>query len=301
MAYNNKKNSETPAKFINLLFGGARRRREQRAANEDFEYWMDKWDNQKMENPYAGVKNPYENLQNRYENMENTMEDLTVNLKQAEFQKEQTQQSMANIMAGMQGAAGASGIAGLAQVLANQGVKAAQESAADIGAQEAQNQKLAREMAAQNQRMQLGEQARLDQLDVEGEQKRDLMEREGQRMVDAFEQKKLDQQLEWSMQRKGAADAARDQARAGIDSMIGSVAGSILSDIRLKHNITPTGFSKSGIPTYTFSYIGDDKLWSGTMAQDLLDLGMDNAVVMNPNGYYSVDYSTIDVDMIAKN
>ena len=127
------------------------------------------------------------------------------------------------------------------------------------------------------------------------------MEREGERMVEAFEQRKLDRQLEWSMQRKGAADAARDQARAGLDSMIGSVAGSIFSsDIRLKHNITSTGFSKSGIPTYTFSYIGDDKLWSGTMAQDLLSIGRSDAVTLMDNGYYGVYYDMLDIDMVKK-
>ena len=86
-----------------------------------------------MKNPYAGVKNPYENMQNVYE-------DATVNLKQAEFEKEQSQQSMANIMQNMQGAAGGSGVAGLAQILANQGVKQAQQSALSIGAQEQANQ-----------------------------------------------------------------------------------------------------------------------------------------------------------------
>ena len=100
----NKKKS--PAKFVNALFGGPGRRREQEAANEQHEQWLDTWSDQKMQNPYAGVKNPYENLENVYE-------DATVNLKQAEFEKEQSQQAMANIMQSMQGAAGGSGVAGL--------------------------------------------------------------------------------------------------------------------------------------------------------------------------------------------
>ena len=119
MAYKNKKRS--PGKFITALFGGAALRNEQYAAQEDFGNQLEDWENTKMKNPYAGVKNPYENLENVYE-------DQTVNLKQAEFEKEQSQQSMANIMTSMQGAAGGSGVAGLAQVLANQGVKQAQQS-----------------------------------------------------------------------------------------------------------------------------------------------------------------------------
>ena len=39
MAYNKykRKRKDSPAKFINALFGGARRRKEQEAANEDFD------------------------------------------------------------------------------------------------------------------------------------------------------------------------------------------------------------------------------------------------------------------------
>ena len=138
----NQKSS--PGKFITALFGAGQLRREQRAANEDMGRQMDNWEDTKMKNPYAGVKNPYENLENVYE-------DATVNLKQAEFEKEQSQQSMANVMAGMQGAAGGSGVAGLAQVLANQGVKQAQQASMSIGAQEQANQQLQSQEASRIQ------------------------------------------------------------------------------------------------------------------------------------------------------
>ena len=74
-----------------------------------------------------------------------------------------------------------------------------------------------------------------------------------------------------------------------------------MSDIRLKENINKTGISKSGIPTYTFSYKNDDQVWSGTMAQDLLEIGRDDAVLLMDNGYYAVDYNAIDIDMEIKN
>jgi len=282
----NKKAS--PAKFLNALFGGAARRREQRAANEDLGNQMDAWEDSKMKNPYAGVKNPYAN-------MENVFEDQTVNLKQAEFEKEQSQQAMANIMAGMQGAAGGSGVAGLAQVLANQGVKQAQQASLSIGAQEQANQARAR-----------GESGRLQQLNVEGEQKRDMMEREGARMVEKFEQDKMNQKMDWAMGRKGAADQAIDNAKAQQDSFVSGLvttglSAAVGSDVRIKENINKTGISKSGIPIYTFNYIGEDQLWSGTMAQDLLNIGREDAVTTMDNGYYGVYYDMIDVDMIAKN
>ena len=209
MAY--KKNKKAaPTKFINALFGGAQRRREQRAANEDMGMKMEDWEERKMANPYAGVKNPYENLENVYE-------DAQVNLKQAEFEKEQSQQSMANIMQSMQGSAGGSGVAGLAQVLANQGVKQAQQASVSIGAQEQANQ----------QRM-IAESGKLAEQTALGEQKRDLMEREGERMVEQFDIKKEEQMLDFAMQRKNASDQAIADAQATVDSF---VSGAVTSGI----------------------------------------------------------------------
>jgi hypothetical protein len=72
--------------------------------------------------------------------------------------------------------------------------------------------------------------------------------------------------------------------------------GNLFSDIRLKENITNTGISKSGIPTYEFNYIGCSNRYSGAMAQDLLSINPD-AVSLDSSGYYKVNYDNIDVDM----
>ena len=194
----------SPAKFISL-FGAAQLRREQAEANRDFESQMERFEDRKMTNPYAGVKNPYENLENVYE-------DQTVNLKQAEFEKEQSQQSMANIMQNMQGAAGGSGVAGLAQVLANQGVKQAQQASVSIGAQQQQNQ----------QRM-LAESGRLQEAKAKGEQKRDMLEREGRRMVETAEFEKQDKMMEFAMARKDSIDKAVDDQNKTFDTMASAV------------------------------------------------------------------------------
>ena len=205
-----------PTKFLNALFGGAQRRKEQRAANEDMGNQMDAWEDTKMTNPYAGVKNPYADMENVYE-------DQTVDLKAAEFAKNQSQQTSANIMQQMKGAAGGSGIAGLAKVLANQGAQQAQQAAASIGQQEQANQARAR-----------GEAGRLQQLDVEGEQKRDLMEREGARMVEQFELDKQDKMLGFAMDRSAAAQAEIDRANAQVDQFVtGAVTGGLSAGIGL--------------------------------------------------------------------
>ena len=72
--------------------------------------------------------------------------------------------------------------------------------------------------------------------------------------------------------------------------------GNLFSDVRLKENITKTGVSKSGIPTYEFNYIGHAERYSGAMAQDLLAIQPD-AVSLDASGYYKVNYNDIDVDM----
>ena len=68
------------------------------------------------------------------------------------------------------------------------------------------------------------------------------------------------------------------------------------SDIRLKENYKIIGTSKSGIPIYEFSYIGQAAKYIGTMAQDLLALGRMDAVITMLNGYYAVDYNKLDVE-----
>jgi len=90
---------------------------------------------------------------NPYQNMENTMEDLTVNTQAAEFARDQSMQSQANIMQGMRGAAGGSGIAALAQTMAQQGSMDAQKSSASIAQQEQANQKLSAQEAGRIQGM----------------------------------------------------------------------------------------------------------------------------------------------------
>jgi hypothetical protein len=281
-----RRQQASPAKFISLLFGGAARRREQKAAQEDLGAQMDAWEDQKMTNPYAGVKNPYADMENVYE-------DQTVDLRAAEFQKEQSMQSAANIMGSLKGAAGSSGVAGLAQVLANQSAQQAQQASASIGMQEQANQ--ARERA---------EAGRLQTMDREGEQQRDMYERQGARMVEQFGFDKQDKMLDIAMQRSAAADQKVDNANAQWDQLAtGALTTglSMLSDIRLKENIYRVGVSRSGIPIYTFSYKNSKDVWSGTMAQDLISMGREDAVVMTDSGYYAVYYDMIDVKMELKN
>jgi|9_EtaG_2_1085328.scaffolds.fasta_scaffold18400_2 hypothetical protein len=70
------------------------------------------------------------------------------------------------------------------------------------------------------------------------------------------------------------------------------------SDMRLKTNIDRIGYSDMNIPIYLFNYKNDlNTTYKGVMAQDLLELGFDSSVILDSDGYYSVDYNSIDVDM----
>ena len=79
------------------------------------------------------------------------------------------------------------------------------------------------------------------------------------------------------------------------------------SDIRLKENIKLIGHSDSKIPIYEFNFKKDPKKikWTGTMAQDLLEMGREDAVITHKDGewkgYYGVDYDKIDVDLLSEN
>ena len=79
---------------------------------------------------------------------------------------------------------------------------------------------------------------------------------------------------------------------------VGIAFGQGISDVRLKTNINRIGYSNSKIPIYSFNYKNDLKTtYKGVMAQDLLEMGFDNSVILDSNGFYAVDYSSIDVDM----
>lgn len=140
------------------------------------------------------LENAYANLDTRnpYLNMENTMEDLTINQRQADFERQTFQQSQANILSNLRGAAGGSGVAALAQSLAQQGQLASQRSAASIGAQEAANQRAAAAEASRIQGME--RQGEVMSRNLEREKVSTLLGMQQQRYAARAEQAGLAQQ-----------------------------------------------------------------------------------------------------------
>ena len=72
----------------------------------------------------------------------------------------------------------------------------------------------------------------------------------------------------------------------------------VFSDRRLKTDIVYIGQSPSGINIYEFKFIADpSKKYQGVLADELLRMPSTAAAVsVDMSGYYTVDYSMIDVD-----
>ena len=133
------------ASGVSSIFGGKRQKKEAaRAARQAFEQRQQQQklvDEQVAEYKAMKFSNPYANL-------ENTAEDLRVSTEAANFQRQQMDQSRANILGQLRGAAGSSGIAGLAQTLANQGALQAQKISAGLAQQELANEQARAKAAA---------------------------------------------------------------------------------------------------------------------------------------------------------
>ena len=143
------------------------------------------------------------------------------------------------------------------------------------------------------------EASNLQMQEAQGEMEVQKLKGEGQMFSVNAEMQKQQSLMDSSM---AQAQMASQEKQAGDKKMWGGVGdaisgvGKILSDKRLKENIIKIKYSNSGIPIYHFNYKGDNKVWSGTMAQDLLKLGREDAVVKE-DGYYKVNYNLIDINM----
>ena len=74
----------------------------------------------------------------------------------------------------------------------------------------------------------------------------------------------------------------------------------IVSDQRLKRDMTPIAVTSNGIQLYSFKYLWSDEVYVGVMAQDLLKNSQWKEAVLTSNtGYYKVDYSKLGLQMMS--
>ena len=178
------------AQAVGSIVGSRRRKREEKAAQAEFD----------------ANKTAYQNFQfeNKFANLENTAEDLTVNQQAANFQAQQSDQALAQ---GLDAIVASGGGGGSAQAIANAALQAKQGASADIAQQESQNQQLRAQQASTNQ-----------QLEAQGADQ--LQSRQHEQLGEAFD---------LSGDRLASARQARQQATQDLIGGIGSVAGGIAS------------------------------------------------------------------------
>jgi len=250
-------------------------------------------------------KNPYADMKNQFAGMENFYEDMQVDMRAANFQKEQGQQQRANIMQTLRGAAGSSGVAGLAQAMANQGQLQTQQIAAGISQQERQNMIMSRQGAMT-----------LQQMERQGAGQADMTERGGAAMVQSAEMGRQSTLLGIEYGGMAGANAGVQSAYANqmagfgaqasmLNSQVGAAATMVSgafqglgsaagSDRKLKKNINKIGESPSGLNIYSFEY-KDSKYGKG-LFQGVMSDEIPQEAVGTRDGYDTVDYSMLDVE-----
>ena len=143
------------------------------------------------------------------------------------------------------------------------------------------------------------EASNLQKMEAQGDMDVQKLKGDGQLASANLEMQKQNSLMQSSLSQaqmaSGEKQAGDSKMWGGISDGISGVA-KIFSDKRLKENIIKIRYSDSGIPIYHFNYIGDSQVWSGAMAQDLLELNREDAVGTS-NGYYTIDYNLIDIDM----
>jgi len=264
------------------LVGGRERREEEQAAKSMYQSDLAGYRAIDTSNPFANLTNPYE--------------DLTVNMKQAEFESQQQQLGMATTMGAMRQAAGGSGIASLAQAMAGQQSVNLQRAAGSIGQQESMNARLRAQGEAQRQ--QLVAQGQQMSQQMEGAKRGQLLGLADQRLRDA----------------RAARAAATEQLIGGIGKLAsgaiqtfgpgiaanmakrtaGNLAKAKSSDRRNKQNIKLIGYSPSGLKIYAFEYINKafgKGIYQGVMSDEIPQ----HAVIKHEDGFDRVDYSKLDV------
>jgi len=178
------------------------------------------------------ITNPYKDLNTTFEN---TFEDMAVNQQQAQFQAQQGAQARANLLSNLRSAAGGSGIAGLAQVLANQQQVQGQQISANIGQQEAANQRASAQGAMRVQGMEQQAQTRIGY----GEQIRQGNENE--RQIDLLNLQAGRQQAQRDF--RGAMQAQTQKIQGGVGNILGA---------GFKGFAAGGGFTKGGFKMDTF-------------------------------------------------
>jgi len=192
-------------KGIGSLFGGGKRRREEKKARGQYNQQMSAFQNFKFDNAFEDLTNPYENV-------ENELEDMRIATQASEFAAQEQQASLATTLDAVRGAAGGSGAAAIAQALAQQQSKNQQQIAARIEEQEIANERLSAQNAQQLSLATAGAEMNIQSAQAQGAM-----------AVQDREFDKTGTLLGMAQQRYATAQQARAQATADLGGALGTV------------------------------------------------------------------------------
>jgi hypothetical protein len=92
----------------------------------------------------------------------------------------------------------------------------------------------------------------------------------------------------------GAVWTLHDATGSGAVGSFGAATGVAPSDRRLKRDIKPVGRLANGLDLYDYAYLGDERRFTGVIAQDLLaDPRFAGAVLAEADGLMRVDYAQL--------
>lgn len=92
----------------------------------------------------------------------------------------------------------------------------------------------------------------------------------------------------------GAVWTLHDATGSGAVGSLGAATGTAPSDRRLKRDIVPAGRLANGLDLYDYAYLGDERRFTGVMAQGLLaDPRFAGAVLADADGLMRVDYAQL--------
>lgn len=193
------------------LFGSSKAKRAARRAAAEKRRLQKKLDT--LEANRQEIINPYENAESLSDMISNPFANLGVATKSSEIKMEQSDIALANTLDTLR-ATGAS--AGGATALAQAALKSKQSVAADIEAQEAQNEKLRAQGEQQMQQQKLAEEVRMQGVEAAGKQ-----------FVFQATESREQQEIDRTAALMGAAAGAQAQAKADQTSAITGMFGGL--------------------------------------------------------------------------
>ena len=267
---------------------------------KNFKYTNSKF-SEGLTNPFADTTNPFANVNNPFAGQQ-------VALKAADYQRQGTDQQLANTLDTVVQQAGGNAAAS-ATAIARQSAKANQQIGAGIEQQESKLQQQTAQGELQRQ-----------QLVAQGEQRRQQLVGQGQQFITGLTEQRAGQALQGLGNRFAAAQQtinsgyqSKAATNAALIGAVGSLAGGFLGgagaaarggstlfagfcDHRLKENIKFKRFSPSGIGVYKFNYKGHpEHKFEGPLSIAVPK----EAVIKNYKGtkFDGVDFTKLDVSI----